>query len=150
MTPQQPPADELLPCPFCGRIDIRFTEHKNAGRGDHRGEDVWSMCCYPCGARVPNMYKEHGRKIMVKAWNTRTHPPAVSKPSDEGKWKPLSEWMKTNHKYFWINLDAQHEPEIIWICDEPNTFFCKAGHFDNLKNIMHKLAFPISVPRISS
>ena len=61
----------LLPCPFCGGNDIRFTEHKRAGNGDHAGENIWSMCCYNCGAKVPNQYEEHGRDMMIKKWNTR-------------------------------------------------------------------------------
>lgn len=62
---------DLLGCPFCGNADIRFTRHVHAGSGIHYGEDVWSMCCYTCGASVPNRYEEHGRKIMVDAWNRR-------------------------------------------------------------------------------
>lgn len=69
-------------------------------------------------------------------------------PKPETTWKALSEWLKSDHKYFWLYLDAQHEPEIIWICDNPNTFFCKAGLFDNLSNIAHKLALPIIVPEV--
>ena len=51
----------------------------------HRGEDIWSMCCYGCGAQVPNMYEEHGRKMMVKAWNTRAalRPPETTGASPD-------------------------------------------------------------------
>lgn len=56
-------------CPFCGGTDIRFDYHRRAGTGLHRGEDVWSMCCYLCGATFPNMYT---RDALVTKWNRRT------------------------------------------------------------------------------
>jgi Lar family restriction alleviation protein len=64
--------DALLPCPFCGCCDVRLQKHSNAGRGEHSGDDVFSIGCYRCGASVPNRYNEHGRKLLISAWNTRT------------------------------------------------------------------------------
>jgi Lar family restriction alleviation protein len=63
--------DALLPCPFCGCCDVRLQKHSNAGRGEHSGDDVFSIGCYRCGASVPNRYNEHGRKLLIAAWNTR-------------------------------------------------------------------------------
>jgi acyl carrier protein len=58
--------DEKLSCPFCGGEDIRFDNH---GRLDkYRSEDVWSTCCYNCGATFPNSYN---RAILVKQWKRR-------------------------------------------------------------------------------
>lgn len=59
---------ELKPCPFCDGIDIRITRHPGAGRGEHHGEDVYSMCCYDCGATFPNRYR---RDLLVESWNRR-------------------------------------------------------------------------------
>lgn len=67
---------ELLPCPFCGGKDIRITCHPGMGNGIyHSGEDVFSMCCYNCGATFPNRYR---RELLVEAWNRRipSHSPA--------------------------------------------------------------------------
>ena len=60
--------DRVLPCPFCGGSDIRFTRHPGEGRGLHSGEDVWSTCCYQCGATFPNRYK---KQLLVDQWNRR-------------------------------------------------------------------------------
>lgn len=61
---------ELKPCPFCGGSEILITRHPGAGNGIyHRGEDVYSMCCYQCGATFPNRYR---RELLVEAWNRRT------------------------------------------------------------------------------
>jgi hypothetical protein len=64
-------------------------------------------------------------------------------------WRALSEWLKSDHKHFWVKVDSDHEPEIIWVGDEPNTFFCKAGLFEGLGNLAHKLALPIPVPEVT-
>lgn len=63
--------DCLLPCPFCASTDIRITRHPGEGRGEHRGEDVYSMCCYECGATFPNRYRSD---LLVSAWNRRARP----------------------------------------------------------------------------
>lgn len=82
----EPPAaltsKQWLPCPFCGCADIRTTRHPGAGRGEHRGEDVYSMCCYGCGASTPNMYKEYGLDRMREKWNRRAAV-ETSAPRDE-------------------------------------------------------------------
>lgn len=73
---------ELLPCPFCGGVEIRFDLHTAAGRGmHHEGADVWSMCCYTCGATFPNRYE---RGLLVAAWNRRAHL-AAGQAAGEGK-----------------------------------------------------------------
>lgn len=61
----------LLPCPHCADSDIRVTCHSKMGRGLHDGEDVFSMCCYACGATVPNRYS---RDLLIEAWNRRAAP----------------------------------------------------------------------------
>lgn len=67
---------ELKPCPFCGGTDIRIDRHAGAGNGIYRrGEDVYSMCCYQCGATFPNRYK---RELLVDAWNRR----AATRPTE--------------------------------------------------------------------
>jgi Lar family restriction alleviation protein len=63
--------ETLKPCPFCSGTDIRIDRHPNAGQGSHRGEDVYSMCCYNCGATFPNRYR---RELLVEHWNTRPQP----------------------------------------------------------------------------
>jgi len=60
-----------LPCPFCGGIDIRHDRHVGAGRGIHYGEDIYSMCCYNCGATFPNRYR---LELLLEAWNQRVAP----------------------------------------------------------------------------
>ncbi len=66
------------PCPFCGGTDICTTKHPREGRGFHKGEDVYSMCCYQCGAQVPNRYGEHGLMLMNEQWNKRVANPSVA------------------------------------------------------------------------
>jgi Lar family restriction alleviation protein len=56
----------VKPCPFCGGIDIRFDRHEHT-RESPTGV-IWSMCCYHCGAQVPNRYK---KELLVDAWNKR-------------------------------------------------------------------------------
>lgn len=63
---------ELKPCPFCGGTHIRFDLH----RGDR---DVWSMCCYDCGATFPNRYK---KELLVECWNRRPAAYESAKPVD--------------------------------------------------------------------
>lgn len=69
------------PCPFCGGTDIRHDRHPGAGTGMHRGEDVYSMCCYQCGATFPNRYK---LELLREAWNKRVahEPPAELAQND--------------------------------------------------------------------
>lgn len=57
--------EKALPCPFCGGKDIRFTSHKI--HESPTGE-IWSICCYNCGAQFPNKYK---KELLLTAWNTR-------------------------------------------------------------------------------
>ena len=59
---------KLLPCPFCGGTDIRFTSYPGKGTGIHLGETVWSMACYDCGATFPNRYS---KELMIECWNRR-------------------------------------------------------------------------------
>lgn len=62
-------SEEIFPCPHCGCAEIHFTNHGRIGRGlEHRGDAVWSMCCYDCGATFPNMYNKEG---LVAKWNRR-------------------------------------------------------------------------------
>ena len=56
-------------CPFCDSKNIRFDRHLGAGRGRlHDGQDVWSTCCYECGATFPNMYS---REALEAKWRRR-------------------------------------------------------------------------------
>lgn len=57
--------EELKPCPFCNSSDIRIHRHPGSGPS---GQDVWSMCCYICGATFPNRYR---RELLVENWNRR-------------------------------------------------------------------------------
>lgn len=63
-----PAPAEKLSCAFCGGSDIRFDRHPGEGRGIHAGEDVWSTCCYQCGATFPSMYSK-GK--LVEKWKRR-------------------------------------------------------------------------------
>jgi Lar family restriction alleviation protein len=81
MTPTNQRAVELAPCPFCGSSDVRMTNHGRIGTGmDHRGETVFTLGCYMCGANYPGMYEEYGRKKLIEKWNRRA-------PG----WRPISE-----------------------------------------------------------
>lgn len=65
-------AEALLPCPFCGGANINLVMHRGAGRGpDHAGDDVWTIGCYECGGSVPGRYNEHGKGLLIAAWNRR-------------------------------------------------------------------------------
>jgi hypothetical protein len=46
---------KMQSCPFCAGDDIRFDRHV-----DNRSPtgEVWSMCCYRCGATFPNRYRK--------------------------------------------------------------------------------------------
>lgn len=62
-------ASEPLPCPFCGGVDIRFTNHGKDFRNIlHPDDEVWSTCCYNCGATFPNRYR---KELLVECWNRR-------------------------------------------------------------------------------
>ena len=58
-------ADELLPCPHCAGTDIRFDRHVS---GSSPTGEVWSMCCYHCGATFPNRYR---KELLIERWNAR-------------------------------------------------------------------------------
>ena len=59
----------VLPCPFCGGSDIRFTNHGKVSRDPHhRSDDVWSTGCYNCGASFPNRYN---KQLLIDCWNRR-------------------------------------------------------------------------------
>lgn len=62
-------SDELN-CPFCAGADIRFNLHRGAG-------DVWSTCCYDCGAIFPNRYK---KELLIECWKRRPAPDKSAKP----------------------------------------------------------------------
>ena len=68
---------KILPCPFCGGKDIIFDCHKFST--SPTGE-IWSMCCYDCGAQFPNRYT---KELLLTAWNTRHNPPL--EPTTEGR-----------------------------------------------------------------
>lgn len=60
---------DYKPCPFCGSADIAEDIHRGAGTGLlHRGDDVWTMACYSCGAGFPGAYR---REFLVEKWNRR-------------------------------------------------------------------------------
>lgn len=62
----------LLRCPFCGGTKIRFDRHPKASRSEtHYGADVWSTCCYDCGATFPNMYSQ---EALIAKWQRRPQP----------------------------------------------------------------------------
>lgn len=63
-------SDKLVwkPCPFCGGNDIRHDRHPRAGNREHGYADVYSMCCYECGATFPNCYS---LKALNDSWNRR-------------------------------------------------------------------------------
>jgi len=71
---------ELKPCPFCGNTDIRITRHTKSNHNGYRpfysptGE-IFSMCCYECGATFPNRYK---KELLVNNWNRRESKGEVS------------------------------------------------------------------------
>lgn len=66
------------PCPFCGGTDIRCTNHGKVSRDRmHYDDDVWSMCCYSCGATFPNRYR---RELLLEAWNRRAPAPTNENP----------------------------------------------------------------------
>lgn len=68
---------DLLPCPFCGSGTINLVAHRGAGHGpDHAGDDVWTIGCYECGGSVPGRYNEHGKGLLIAAWNRRAIPAA--------------------------------------------------------------------------
>ena len=68
--------EDFKPCPFCGGADIRSDNHGKVSRDPmHRDDDVWSMCCYGCGATFPNRYR---RELLIEAWNRRVREPAVN------------------------------------------------------------------------
>jgi len=57
--------DKLKPCPFCGGDNIKINCHK---RLESPTGEIWSMCCYACGATFPNRYI---KSLLVEAWNKR-------------------------------------------------------------------------------
>jgi Lar family restriction alleviation protein len=64
-------ADEVRwkPCPFCAGTEIRWDRHPGAGTGMwHRGDDVYTMCCYACSACFPGAYS---LKVLLDKWNRR-------------------------------------------------------------------------------
>lgn len=73
-------APELKPCPFCGSREINLVVHANSGRGmDHRGDDVWTIGCHRCGGSVPARYNDHGKGLLIAAWNRRADlPPTLA------------------------------------------------------------------------
>jgi len=82
-------ATDFLPCPHCGSADIRVDCHRGEGRGIfHQGDDVWSMCCYRCGARAVNRYS---REALRDAWNMRPDPVA----------RPLAEYHEDHGPVVW-------------------------------------------------
>lgn len=67
---------DFKPCPFCGGTDIRCANHGKISRDPfHREDNVWSMCCYSCGATVANRYR---RELLLETWNRRV---AVGEPA---------------------------------------------------------------------
>jgi hypothetical protein len=69
---------DALQCPFCASSDIRFDCHPRMGRGPiHGGSDVWSTCCYNCGATFPNRYN---REALESNWRRRPAPVASTFP----------------------------------------------------------------------
>ena len=69
------------PCPFCGGADIRCYNHGKISRDlAHWDDDVWSMCCYSCGATFPNRYR---RELLVEAWNRRVGDGELANRSEE-------------------------------------------------------------------
>jgi Lar family restriction alleviation protein len=83
MTPTQAQieASAFKPCPFCGSADIRCTNHGKVSHDPwHRDDDVWSMCCYKCGATFPNRYRQ---ELLVENWNRRAASAEVEATIDD-------------------------------------------------------------------
>jgi len=66
------------PCPFCGGTDIRHDRHPRAGDRMHGFADVFSMCCYACGAQFPNCYS---LARLNEQWNRRAAPEPAAEPA---------------------------------------------------------------------
>ena len=68
-TRSQGGVETLLPCPFCGGVDVRLARHPGAGVGMlHHGDDIYSIDCMGCGATFPNRYRP---ALLRDAWNKR-------------------------------------------------------------------------------
>ena len=61
----------VMACPFCGTKPEIMPSGERGRDLMHRNDNVWSMCCYSCGAQVPNRYGEHGLNLMREQWNKR-------------------------------------------------------------------------------
>ena len=52
---------DLLPCPFCGEVDINFY---------HNGNSHYAFCSF-CEAQTKDFSAVTDRKIVIKHWNRR-------------------------------------------------------------------------------
>lgn len=103
---------EFLPCPFCGGTDIRTDRHRGQGAGLHRGEDVYSMACYHCGARFPNCYR---RELFIEKWNRRAPAPDPLAAAQE----PAQAWANVKEDGTIVGL-SQHPADIArWVNPQP-------------------------------
>lgn len=109
---------ELKPCPFCGGVDIRFTNKTTGGRGNQKRHVA--MYCNQCNTygkrtlvKTDKPYltskerESFGISVAISAWNTRTDSNQKRIEELEGGLALSVAWLQCDFEFLGSPLESE-------------------------------------------
>lgn len=136
---------ELKPCPFCGGEAEHILDniYSNDPKRIHA---TWVQCtkCGSDGKHIVDRHDNDHRSEAIKAWNTRTQPPALSEPKEE--WRDIESAPKDGTEIwgYWEHLPNKWQgvvkaffddgEDLIWLGNDWGSINATPTHWMPLPN----------------